>query len=79
MKTKFKSLVITIIFCIIFIFIYKICVNIWIEKNNENFEIEEYTYTSDEIMNMKKDQSERIIINGKDMTDVYKEIDEINN
>lgn len=78
MKTKFKSLVITIIFCIIFIFIYKICVNIWIEKNNENFEIEEYTYTSDEIMNMKKDQSERIIINGKDMTDVYKEIDEIN-
>ena len=79
MKTKFKSLVITIIFCIVFIFIYKICVNIWIEKNNENFEIEEYTYTSDEIMNMKKDQGERIIINGKDMTDVYKEIDEINN
>ena len=79
MKTKFKSLVITIIFCIVFIFIYKICVNIWIEKNNENFEIEEYTYTSYEIMNMKKDQGERIIINGKDMTDVYKEIDEINN
>ncbi len=79
MKTKFKSLVITIIFCIIFILIYKICVNIWIKKNNENFEIEEYTYTSDEIINMKKDQNERIIINGKDMTDVYKEIDEINN
>lgn len=99
MQTKVKIFIGCLIVGLCIMFGYNIFRGFYLARQNETYEIEEYSFTSDNIKDPDKmkingknaasleregefiedyeDEDERIIINGQDMTDVYKEIEMI--
>ena len=57
MNIKIKSFIITVIICIVFSFLYVCIRDSYIIKQNENYEINEYTFTEKEI---QKEQEKQI-------------------